>query len=209
MSPEKTDFHFFAPAGAAAQPLATLPPYGCGVPLAGKRCEAFPHGGLSNSLRAPGGISARGAAVLGERPPPPLAGWRSPPWPKKNPEQLMRVLRVPAKVKLSRCACSRRPASLRLRAQTASLRTGLVCARPSSPSGLLATAPRFSYAKAAVMMAMEQSPRARPAGAPNDFIRSGQMNCPGGKVLRRWRKTLERRTAPPPPLAGWRSPPWP
>ena len=34
------------------------------------------------------------------------------------------------------------------------------------------------------------------------------MNCPGGKVLRRWRKTLGRRKAPPPPQAGWRSPPW-
>ena len=29
------------PAGGAAQPLAALLPYGCGVPLAGKLCEAF------------------------------------------------------------------------------------------------------------------------------------------------------------------------
>ena len=62
----------------------------------------------------------------------------------RNPGAALRPLRVLAKVKLSRCACSRRPASLRLRAQTASLRTGLVCTRRSSPSGLLATAPRFS-----------------------------------------------------------------
>ena len=51
----------------------------------------------------------------------------------------------PPRFALSRSACSRRPASLRLRAQTASLRTGLVCTRRSAPSGLLTTAPRFSF----------------------------------------------------------------
>ena len=51
----------------------------------------------------------------------------------------------PPRFSLSRSACSRRPASLRLRAQTASLRTGLVCTRRSGPSGLLTTAPRFSF----------------------------------------------------------------
>ena len=77
------------------------------------------------------------------------------------------------------------------------------------PMRVLQTLISNPYARAAVMMAMEQSPRAWPVGAPNDFIRSGQVNCPGVKVLRQRRKTLGRRKAPPPPPAGWRSPPWP
>ena len=38
---QKTNFMPFVPAGTTAQPLAALLPYGCGVPLAGKLCEAF------------------------------------------------------------------------------------------------------------------------------------------------------------------------
>ena len=70
------------------------------------------------------------------------------------------------------------------------------------PMRVLQTLISNPYARAAVMMAMEQSPRAWPVGAPNDFIRSGQVNCPGVKVLRQRRKTLGRRKAPPPASGG-------